>query len=115
MLISPQPDLLPFQLLFYSKEQVVVRRGQTRRIGCAIKILEAQVGQFLLGCKCPVSRFLPGRAKDLSTPLYKYKQQGIFVLLDTKEIQRTKRTMPLFLEAASETAQCLESADFSKL
>jgi hypothetical protein len=28
----------------------------------------AQVGQFLLGCKCPVIRFLPGRAKDLSAP-----------------------------------------------
>jgi hypothetical protein len=35
-----------------------------------IKTLEAQVGQFLLGCKCPVSHFLPGRAKDLSAPLY---------------------------------------------
>jgi hypothetical protein len=34
-----------------------------------IKTWEAQVGQFLLGCKCPVSRFLPGRAKDLSAPL----------------------------------------------
>ena len=37
-----------------------------------IKILEAHVGQFLLGCKCPVSRFLPGRAKDLSAPMYPY-------------------------------------------
>jgi len=35
---------------------VVVRRGQIRRIGWVIKTLEAQVGQFLLGCKCPVSR-----------------------------------------------------------
>jgi hypothetical protein len=60
-----------------------------------IKTLEAQVGQgtggsstgpdpenrvgdqdtgspgrpFFLGCKCPVSRFLSGRAKDLSAPL----------------------------------------------
>ena len=40
---------------FQSKEQVVVRRGQIRRIGWVIKTLEAQVGQFLLGCKCPVS------------------------------------------------------------
>jgi hypothetical protein len=31
-----------------------------------IQTLEAQVGQFLLGCKCPVSHFLPGRAKDFS-------------------------------------------------
>ena len=29
--------------------------GQIRRIGWVIKTLEAQVGQFLLGCKCPVS------------------------------------------------------------
>jgi hypothetical protein len=35
-----------------------------------IKTLETQVGQFLLGCKCRVSRFLLGRAKDLSAPLY---------------------------------------------
>jgi len=34
----------------------MVRRGQIRRIGWVIKILEAQVGQFLLGCKCSVSR-----------------------------------------------------------
>ena len=38
------------------REQVVVRRGQIRRIGWVIKTLEAQVGQFHLGCKCPVSR-----------------------------------------------------------
>ena len=44
------------QLFFQSREQVVVRRGKTRRIGWVIKTLEAQVGQFLLGCKCPVSR-----------------------------------------------------------
>ena len=35
---------------------MVVRRGQIWRIGWAIKILEAHVGQFLLGCKCPVRR-----------------------------------------------------------
>ena len=35
---------------------MAVRRGQIRRIGWVIKTLEAQVGQFLLGCKCPVSR-----------------------------------------------------------
>ena len=45
-----------FQLLFQSREQVVVRRGQIRRIGWVIKTLEDQVGQFLLGCMCPVSR-----------------------------------------------------------
>ena len=45
-----------FQLFFQSREQVVVRRGQIQRIGWVIKILEAQVGQIILGCKCPVSR-----------------------------------------------------------
>ena len=44
-----------FQLFFQSRERVVVRRGQIRRLGWVIKTLEAQVGQFLLGCKCPVS------------------------------------------------------------
>jgi len=43
-----------FQLFFQSREQVVVRLGQIRRIGWVIKTLEGQVGQFLLGCKCPV-------------------------------------------------------------
>jgi len=37
-----------FQLFFFqSKEQVVVRRGQIRRIWWVIKTLEVQVGQFL--------------------------------------------------------------------
>ena len=39
---------------FQSREQMVVRRGQIRRIGWVIKTVEAQVGQFLLGCNCPV-------------------------------------------------------------
>ena len=42
-------------MFFHSREQVVVRRGQIRRIRWVIKTSEAQVGQFLLGCKCPVS------------------------------------------------------------
>ena len=45
-----------FQYFFQSREQVVVRRGQIWRIGWVIKTLKAQVGHFLLGCKCPVSR-----------------------------------------------------------
>jgi len=39
------------QLCFPSREQVVVRRGQNRRIDWVIKTLEAQVGHYLLGCK----------------------------------------------------------------
>ena len=53
-----------FQLFFQSREQVVVRRGQIRRIGCVIKTLEAQVVQFLLGCKCPVSRSIVVQEQD---------------------------------------------------
>jgi hypothetical protein len=44
-----------FQLFIQSREQVVDRRGQIRRIGWMIKTLKARVDQFLLGCKCPVS------------------------------------------------------------
>jgi len=47
---------LTFNCFFQSREQVVVRRGQIQRIGWVIKTFEAQVGQFLQGCKCPVSR-----------------------------------------------------------
>ena len=55
----------PFNCFFFhSREQVVVRRGQIRRIGWAIKILEAQVGQFLLGCKCPLSRGIVVQEQD---------------------------------------------------
>ena len=53
-----------FQLPFQSREQVVVRRGQIRRIGRVIKTLEAQVGQFLLGCKRPVSRGIVVQEQD---------------------------------------------------
>jgi len=53
-----------FHLFFQSREQVVVRRGQIRRIGWVIKTLEAQVGHFLLGCKCPVSRGIEVQEQD---------------------------------------------------
>ena len=35
---------------------MVIRQGQIRRMGWVNTTLEAQIGQFLLGCKCPVSR-----------------------------------------------------------
>jgi len=44
---------------------MVVRRGQIRRIGWVVKTLEAQVGQFILGCKCPVSRGIVVQEQDL--------------------------------------------------
>ena len=45
-------------------EQVVVRRGQIRRIGWMIKKIEARVGQFLQGCKFPVSRGIVVQEQD---------------------------------------------------
>ena len=53
-----------FQLIFQSREQVVVRRGQIRRMGWVIKTLEPQGGQFLLRCKCPMNRGIVGREQD---------------------------------------------------
>jgi len=53
-----------FQLFFQSREQVVVWRGQIRRIGWVIKTLEAPAGKFLLGCKCPVSRGIVVQEQD---------------------------------------------------
>ena len=53
-----------FQLFFQSREQVIVRRCQIRRIGWVIKMLEAQVDQSLLGCKCPVSRGIVVQEQD---------------------------------------------------
>jgi len=47
--------IMTFQLFFQSREQVVVQQGLIQRIGWVIQTLEAQVGQSLLGYKCPVS------------------------------------------------------------
>jgi len=38
--------------------------GPDPGIGWVIKTLEAQVGQFLLGCKCPVSRGIIVQEQD---------------------------------------------------
>ena len=43
---------------------MVVRRDQIRRIGWVIKKLEAKVGQFLLGCKCPMNRGIVVQEQD---------------------------------------------------
>jgi len=53
-----------FSCFFQSREQVVVQRGQILRIGLMIKTLEAQVGQYLLGCKCLVSRSIVVQEQD---------------------------------------------------
>ena len=60
---------------FFSPGKVVVRRGQIRRIGWVIKTLEAQVRQFLLGCKCPVSRGIVVQEQD---PLGDLPAAGVF-------------------------------------
>jgi len=49
-------EKVDLSIVFQFREQVVVRLGQIRRIGWVIKTMEAQVGKFLLGCKCPLSR-----------------------------------------------------------
>ena len=53
-----------FQFLLQCREQVVVRRRQIRRIGWVTKTLEAQAGQFLLDCKCPVRRGIEVQEQD---------------------------------------------------
>ena len=53
-----------FNCFFQSREQVVVRWGQIRRIGWVIKTMEAQEGQFLLGCKCPMNRAIVVQEQD---------------------------------------------------
>jgi len=55
---------LPSLCFFQSREQVVIRRGQIRRIVRVIKTVEAQVGQFLPSCKCPVSRGIVVQEQD---------------------------------------------------
>jgi hypothetical protein len=51
-------------IVFQSREKVIARRGQIRRIGWGTKTLEAQLGQLILGCKCPVSREIVVQEQD---------------------------------------------------
>jgi len=53
-----------FNCFFQSREHLVVRRGQIRRIVWVINTLVVQVGQFLLGCKCPMSRGIVVQEQD---------------------------------------------------
>jgi len=79
-------------IFFQSREQVA-RRGQIRRIGWVIKTLEAQVGQFLLGCKCPVSRGIVVQEQDafvelpaaffLLNVLQLHQQRWVILLIDS--------------------------------
>ena len=56
--------MVTFQLFLQSRDQVLVRRGQIQRIGWVIKTWEDQVGHFLLGCECPVSRDIVAQEHD---------------------------------------------------
>jgi len=52
------------QLLFQSREQVVVRLGQIRKMRWVIQTLAIQVGQFLLRCKCSVRQYTVVQEQD---------------------------------------------------
>ena len=54
----------PSNFFFNHRKQVVAQRDQIRRIGWVIKTLEAQVGRFLPGCKCPLSRGIVVQEQD---------------------------------------------------
>ena len=57
-------EMATFQLCFQSREQVVVQRGHIQKTWWVIKTLKVQVGQFLLGCKYPVSRGIVVQEQD---------------------------------------------------
>jgi len=61
---ASEEKLRTFNCFFQSRKQMVVRRGQIRRIWWVIKKLESQEGQFLLGCKCPVSEGIVVQEQD---------------------------------------------------
>ena len=94
-----------FQLFFQSREQVVVRQGQIQRIGWVIKTLEAQVGQFLLGCKCPVNQGIVVQEQDtlgdlpavffLQNVLQLHQQRLIILYVDSLALWKlSMRRMP---------------------
>ena len=64
-------------IIFQSREQMVVRRGQIWRIGWVFKTLEAQVGQFLLVCKCPGSRGIV--VQEQGPTLVNFPRQAFFL------------------------------------
>jgi hypothetical protein len=67
-------NMATIQLFLLSMEQMVVRRGQIRRIGWMMT-LEVQVSQFLLGCKCPVSQGIVVQEQD---PFGDLPMHGVF-------------------------------------
>jgi len=70
-----------FQLFFQSREYIVVQQCQIRKIGWVIKTMEAQVGHFLLGCKCPVSQGIVVQEQDpLGDPPVAFFLQNVLQL-----------------------------------
>ena len=76
-----------FQFFVQSREQAVARSGQIRRTGCVIKTLEAQVGKFFLGCKCPVSRDIVVQEQD---PLGDLPAAWAFFLLNVLQLHHQR-------------------------
>jgi len=80
-------------IVFRSREQVVVWLGQIQRLGWVIKTLEAQIGQFLLGCKCAVSQGIVVQEQDpladlpvaffLQNVLQFYQQRWVILRIDS--------------------------------
>jgi len=72
---------------------MVVRRSQIRKTGWVITTLEAHVGQFLLGCKCPVSRGIVVQEQDplddlppaffLQNVLQLHQQKSVILRVDS--------------------------------
>ena len=90
---SAADEKVDLSFFFKSREQVVVRRGQIRRKRWVIKTLEAQVGQFLLGCMCPVSRGIVVQEQDplgdlpaeffFQNVLQLHQQRGVILRVDS--------------------------------
>jgi hypothetical protein len=75
-----------FQLFVQSSEQEVFRRDQIQRIEWVIKTLETHVGQFLLGCKCPVSQ---GTVVQEQDPFGDLPARGVSPSIAPAEISNT--------------------------
>ena len=73
--LSVGRKMATFQLCLQSRQQIVVRQGRVRRIGRAIKTLEAQVGQFLLVASARWAGTLSCKNK---TPLVKFPRRFSF-------------------------------------
>jgi len=91
---------------------VVVRQGQIRRIGWVFKTLEVQVDQFLLGCKCPVSRSIVVQEQDplgelpaaffLQNVLQLHQQIWVILRVDSLALWKIMRKMPSWSQEMEE-------------